>query len=115
MCGSAQKGGINADTIAPSLSRCGFIDPAVRGSEPREGGEEEGVREEDKEREKERGRAGIQKCYLCCGGVYLSTLQPQQEAQPLRNSHIEDDTCGWLTTCFLWRPRSDHFMLSDCF
>lgn len=70
MCGSAQKGGINADTIAPSLSRCGFIDPVVRGNVPREGEEEEeeeGEREEDKEREKERGRAGIQSAIFAAG------------------------------------------------
>lgn len=64
MCGSAQKGGINADTIARSGKRC-LINKAVR---------KKGIY-----REKHRGSAGNDcKSCLSCGGVYLS-LQPQQE------------------------------------
>lgn len=63
MCGSAQKGGINADTIASAQSGNGacYFSLKRRRSRGR--------------RRKEENQSAI----FPVGGVYLSALQPQQE------------------------------------
>lgn len=63
MCGSAQKGGINADTVGSALSGNGacYFSLKRRSSRGR--------------KRKEENQSAI----FPVGGVYLSTLQPQQE------------------------------------
>lgn len=103
MCGSAQKGGINADTIARSVKRC-LINKAVR----KKGFIGRSIEE----------APGTIVNPVCPVGVFIYPRNLNRKTQHLRNSHIEDDTCGWLTACFLAGLRSDFFIvsiLSDCF
>lgn len=83
-----------------------FIERSVR--------KESGVEGEGKRERRET----IQTALFPQGVFICPPCNPNKKTQPLRNSHIEDDTCGWLTTCFLGGLRSDRFIVSvssECF
>lgn len=63
--------------------------------------------------EGERESRGLFRLLSLLRGVFIyPPCNLHKKTQPLRNGHIEDDTCGWLTTCLLAGLRSDYFIVS---